>query len=139
MNLSRVEILKHFDVWLAAWNEHNLEGVMEFMHDNIVFEHWNGAIISDKNALQKGWVQWFINHGNFKFIKEDIFVDEQEQKMTFTWRLEWPSLEKKYWGKKEIRRGVDILHLMDGKIHKKFSYSKTSIQIDSEIIGMNAA
>ena len=139
MNLSRVEILRHFNVWLTAWDEHDLDGVMEFMHEDIVFENWNGAIVSGKSALQKSWAPWFIHHGNFKFIKEDIFIDEQEQKMTFQWRLEWLSFEKKYLGKQEIRRGIDVLHLREGKICKKFSYSKTTVQIDSIPVTLYAA
>ncbi|HYM93396.1 MAG TPA: nuclear transport factor 2 family protein [Chitinophagaceae bacterium] len=138
MNLSRAEIVKHFSEWLIAWNDHNLDGVMEFMHEEIVFENWNGAIITGKKALKKIWALWFMHHGNFKFTEEAIFLDEEEQKMTFQWRLEWPSTEKKFRGKHEIRRGVDILHFLDGKIYKKVSYSKTTIQIDSTLIEMHA-
>ena len=138
MNLSRSEILRKFSTWLIAWNEHDLDGVMEFIHEEIVFENWNGVVISGKNALQKAWLPWFIHNGNFKFITEDIFYDELEQKMTFLWRLEWPSLEKNFKGKDEIRRGVDILYFWDGKIIKKYTYSKTKIQIDSRIILLEA-
>jgi len=138
MNFSRVDIIRHFNVWLTAWDEHDLDGVMEFLHEDIVFENWNGVVVSGKSALQKSWVPWFIHHGNFKFIKEDIFIDEQEQKMTFQWRLEWPSLEKFFKGKLEIRRGVDVLHFLDGKIIKKYTYSKTSIQIDSRPVSLYA-
>jgi SnoaL-like domain len=138
MNLSREEILQHFYVWLTAWNEHDLDGVMEFMHNDIVFENWNGEIITGKTALQQSWMPWFLFHGNFKFINEDIFIDEQEQKMTFQWILEWPSFEKNFNGKPEIRRGVDVLHLLDGKISKKYSYSKTSVQIDLRQVSLHA-
>ena len=138
MNLSKSEILRKFSTWLIAWNEHDLDGVMEFIHEEIVFENWNGVVVSGKNALQKAWLPWFIHHGNFKFINEDIFFDDLEQKMTFLWRLEWPSLEKFFKGKDEIRRGVDILYFLDGKIIKKYTYSKTNIQIDSRIIFLEA-
>lgn len=138
MSLSRAEILTKFNVWLTAWNEHDLEGVMKFMHEEIVFENWNGDVISGKDTLQKAWLPWFIHHGNFKFIKEDIFIDEQEQKMSFAWRLEWPSLEKSFKGNPEIRRGVDVLYFLDEKIIKKYTYSKTIIQIDSIPILLHA-
>ena len=138
MNLSRVEMQWHFDQWLVAWNEHNIEGVMKFIHDDIVFDNWNGWIISGKIALEKSWKAWFMHHGNFKFIQEDILIDEAEQKMTFTWLLEWPSFEKNYIGKPEKRRGVDILYLKEGKIYKKNTYSKTVIEIDSKQITMFA-
>lgn len=131
MNLSRAEILKLIAEWLLAWNEHNLEDVMSLMHEDIVFENWTGEKIIGKNNLQRSWLPWFINHGNFKFNKEDIFVDEREQKVLFSWILQWPSIEKHSKGKPEVRRGVDILHFKEGKIFNKYSYSKTSIIINS--------
>jgi len=139
MNLSRAEILRQFNIWLKAWDEHDLEGVLEFIHEDIVFENWNGVVISGKNALQKAWIPWFMHHGNFKFIKEDTFIDEREQKMSFTWRLEWPSLEKSFKGKPEIRRGTDVLHFLNKKIIKKYTYSKTNIQIASEFVLLSAS
>ena len=132
MHLSKEEMLNRFNLWLTAWDEYNLEGVMDFMHEEVIFENWDGAIVAGKMALQKSWIPWFIFNGNFKFIKEDIFIDEQEQKISFQWKLEWPSFEKGFKGKHEIRRGVDVLHFLDGKIIKKYSFSKTSIQIDSK-------
>jgi SnoaL-like domain len=138
MNLSKIEILRLFKVWLTAWDEHNLDGVMELLHEDIVFENWTGAAIIGKSVLRKSWAHWFSNHGNFRFIEEDIFFDEQEQKLLFRWRLEWPSLEKNFKGKPEIRRGVDVLHFLDGKIYKKYTYSKTTIQIDSMRVSLYA-
>ena len=57
---------------------------MKFIHDEIIFDNWNGRIISGKINLEKSWSTWFAHHGNFKFINEDVFIDEAEQKMTFT-------------------------------------------------------
>lgn len=138
MNPSRSDILNHFEVWLTAWDNYDLEGVMEFMHDDVVFENWNGATVYGKSALKKAWTPWFMHHGNFKFINENIFIDTIEQKMSFQWRLEWPSLETDFKGKPETRRGIDVLHFKDGKILKKYTYSKTIIQIDSIPISLNA-
>ena len=138
MSLSRIDIQDHFDKWLIAWNEHNLESVMEFIHEDIIFDNWNGRIISGKKNLEKAWSAWFHHHGHFQFIKEDVFIDEDEQKITFTWLLEWPSFEKNYTGKPEKRRGVDILFLKEGKIYKKNTYSKTVVEIDSKKVSMHA-
>lgn len=137
MNLSRVEILRQFNKWLIAWNEHNLDGVMEFMHEDIVFENWDGSTISGKPTLKKSWEPWFRFH-KFKFIQEDFFIDEPKQKMLFAWHLEWPSFEKNYTGKPEKRRGVDMLYLRDGKIFRKDTYSKTTIEIDSQRVTLFA-
>lgn len=139
MNLSRDEMLKNFSVWLTAWDEYDLEGVMDFMHSDVVFENWDGAIVSGKEALQKAWTPWFIFNGNFKFFNEDVFIDEQEQKLTFQWRLEWTSFEKDFKGQPETRRGVDVLHFLDGKIIKKYSFSKTSIEINSKTVLLSAS
>ena len=138
MNLPRVEIKQHFDKWLISWNSHDIEGVMNFIHNDIVFDNWNGQNISGKSNLGKAWKAWFMHHGNFKFILEDVFIDALNQKMVFAWQLEWPSLEKRYAGKPEKRRGVDILYLKEGKIIKKDTYSKTTIEIESLPVALYA-
>ncbi len=138
MRLSRSEILNRFDAWLTSWNEHDLGGVMDFMHENILFENWNGSGVSGKKLLKKSWERWFENHGNFKFTTEDLFIDEPQQKIAFSWTLEWPSLEKKYFGHPEIRRGMDILHLENGKISRKITYSKTVLRIHNQSITLIA-
>lgn len=130
MNPIKSNIQTQIIGWLQAWNSHNLDGVMGLIHEDIIFENWTGEIISGKKSLHRSWLPWFLHHGNFTFRLEDILVDEQEQKAIFSWRLDWPSLEKKYKGKTESRRGVDVLHFLDGKIHKKCSYSKTTIVIE---------
>jgi hypothetical protein len=136
--LSRAEIYEEFNKWLDAWNKHDLEGVMEFMHEEVTFNSWNGSSIRGKVALKKSWQRWFNNHGNFKFILEDFFIDEIEQKMMFSWELDWPSPEKNYLGKREKRKGVDIFCLKDGKIYIKNTYSKTALKIDSVKVSMYA-
>jgi len=138
MFLSKIEILDLINEWLVAWDNHDLVGVTLLMDENIVFENWTGATIIGKNNLQKAWAPWFRNHGNFKFTKEDIFVDQQEQKVLFSWSLQWPSPEKYFKGKTEVRRGVDVLHFKNGKICQKYSYSKTTIQIDSLQVALTA-
>ena len=138
MYLTKDEISEKFNIWLVAWDNYNLDAVMELMHDDVVFENWNGSIIKGKKNLRRAWTPWFLNHGNFKFIKEDIFIDDQQQKLAFRWCLEWPSLEVNFKGKPEIRRGIDIVHFLDGKIILKLSYSKTVIQIDSNTVTLQA-
>lgn len=138
MTLAQSELRARIKIWLQAWDEHNLDGVMALMHDDVSFENWTGHVIVGKQALHRAWAPWFLRHGNFLFIAEDIFVDEQEQKVLFRWRLEWPSLEQKFKNKPEVRRGVDVLHFRDGKIHEKLTYSKTSLVIDGRSIALSA-
>ncbi len=135
---SRQEIRKALAKWNQAWDEHNLDGVMGLFHEEILFDHWTGAKVKGKEALRQAWESWFKNHGNFRFIEEDTFIDEAEQKVLFRWQLEWPSTEKGYGGKPECRRGVDVLHFRDGKIFQKFTYSKTTIEIERKRVKLLA-
>ncbi len=79
-----------------------------------------------------------MHHGNFKFIQEDLFIDEAEQKILFSWQLKWPSPERKYLGEPEVRKGVDVIYLRDGKIFKKNTYSKTAVSINAMSVKMQA-
>jgi ketosteroid isomerase-like protein len=132
MPLSREEMKHVVKKWNLAWDRHDLEEVVELFHDEVLFENWTGGKARGKEALRKAWTPWFANHGGFRFTEEDIFIDEKEQKVLYRWQLEWPSLEKGYEGKPEKRRGVDVLHFHDGKIIRKLTYSKTTIEIDRE-------
>ena len=107
---------------------------MALFHADVVFENWTGAIVRGKDALRQAWQPWFQDHGNFKFITEDVFVDQSCQKVLYQWTLEWPSFEEGHTGKWEIRRGVDVIHFLEGKIVRKQTYCKTSIDIESQRI-----
>jgi ketosteroid isomerase-like protein len=131
MTLSREEIRSAIEAWNLAWERYDLEGVLALMHDDIVFDNWTGGRAEGKAALRKAWQPW-VAAGGFRFIEEDLFVDEADQKVLFRWRLEWPSREKGFAGKPERRRGVDVMHFKDGKMTQKLTYSKTTIEIDGQ-------
>ncbi len=138
MVLSREEIKKALVEWNAAWDNHDLDGVMELFHDDILFDNWTGGQAKGKENLRKAWTPWFANHGGFRFTEEETFIDVDEQKVLYRWQLDWPSLEEGYEGKPERRRGVDILHFRDGKIINKLTYSKTTVEIDGERVRLTA-
>jgi ketosteroid isomerase-like protein len=132
MKLSKQQIKEALTKWNAAWDIHDLDGVMALFHEDILFENWTGGKAKGKDALRKAWAPWFKNHGGFRFIPEDTFIDEAEQKVLYRWQLRWPSFEECYEGRPETRRGVDILHFKNGKIIKKLTYSKTTVEIDGK-------
>ena len=132
MLLSREDIKKALDKWNRAWDKHDLDRVMELFHDDVMFENWTGGKAEGKEALRAAWAPWFKNHGGFKFFEEGMFIDEKEQKALYRWLLQWPSPEKGHEGKTEKRRGVDVIHFRDGKIIKKITYCKTTVEIDGE-------
>ena len=132
MKLTRNEIETALKKWNHAWDNHDLDGVMDLFHDAVQFDNWTGGRVRGKNALRKAWAPWFNNHGDFRFIEEETFIDENEQKVLYRWLLEWPSFEDGQEGKPEKRRGVDVIHFEDGKIINKLTYSKTTIEIDGK-------
>ena len=129
---NKKEIVDNLTEWFKAWDSYNIDGVMKLLHNDVLFDNWTGGKINGKDELRKAWSPWFENHGNFKFIYKDLFVDEEADKALFQWELKWPSIEKGFTGKPEIRRGVDVMHFEDGKIIKKLTFSKTTIEIDGE-------
>ena len=136
--LSRNEIKGALDRWNRAWDQHDLDGVMELFDDDILFENWTGAKVRGKQALHQAWKPWFENHRGFRFIGEDIFIDEVEQKVLYQWILEWPSNERGYEGKPERRRGLDVLHFRKGQIVRKDTYSKNTVEIEGKRVKLAA-
>ncbi len=132
MELTRKEIETIWNEWNRAWEKHDLEWVMDFFHDDILFDNWTGGSAKGKEQLRKVRQDWFINHGNFQFIQKEIFIDEKDQKLLYRWELIWPSFEKGYEGKTDKRRGVDVIHFKDGKIINKLTYSKTTLEIEGK-------
>ncbi len=131
MKLTRKEIKQQLTDWYKAWNRHDLNQVMTFFHEDIFFENWTGAYVKGKENLRAAWESWFDNHGNFRFLEAETFVDEAMQKACYRWLLEWPSMETGYENKMELRKGVDVLHFKDGRIISKLTFSKTFVEIDN--------
>ncbi len=136
--LTRKQILEALKKWNKAWEAHDLEGVMALFHEEILFENWTAGKIKGKEALRQAWGPWFANHGGFRFIEEETFIDEEEQKVLYRWRLDWPSTEKGYEGKPEARRGVDVMHFQDGRIIQKLTYCKTTIAVEGSRVKLSA-
>jgi len=132
MKLSQKEIRALLKAWNLAWGKYDLDSVMALFHDDIFFENWTGAYVKGIKALRKAWEPWFSNHGNFRFLEEETFIDELHQKALYRWILEWPSTEPGFEDKPEIRKGVDVIHFKDGKIINKLTYTKTSVEIDDK-------
>ncbi len=128
--LSKNEIESRLSRWYQAWNSHDLDEVMTLFHEKIRFENWTGGRAEGKDNLRRAWAAWFENHGDFRFSEEETFIDVDAQKALYRWQLDWPSFERGHEGKHEMRRGVDILHFQDGKIIRKLTYSKTTIEIN---------
>lgn len=131
MKLSREEMQKALAEWNHAWARYDLDGVMALMHDDVVFENWTGGKAVGKEALAKAWKDWFAQ-GGFRFIEEELFIDEEDQKVLFRWVLDWPCPAKGHEGKRERRKGVDVMHFQEGRIINKLTFSQTTVEIDGQ-------
>ncbi len=136
--LNREETIALLSRWNDAWNDHDLDRVMELLDDEVVFENWTGGRVAGKEALRKAWAAWFANHGGFRFTTEDLFVDEKAGKVLFRWTLDWPSGERGREGQPERRRGVDVMHFRGGRITEKYTYSKTTLEIGGRRVKLAA-
>jgi len=136
--LSRAQIQEALSRWNVAWNNHDLHGVMELFHEDILFDNWTGGRVQGKEALREAWEPWFRSHGGFRFHEEDTLIDEAQQKVLFQWTLDWPSNEQGFHGKLERRRGVDVMHFRDDKIVIKNTYSKTTLEIGGKRVKLVA-
>lgn len=137
--LTRAEIQRRLKKWNQSWDQHDLDGVMELFHEDVIFDNWTGGQARGKESLRKAWAPWFAKHGGFRFTEEDTFIDEPGQKVLYRWTLDWPSAESGYEGKPEKRRGVDVIHFQDGKIVQKLTYSKTTIEIGGQRVKLGAS
>ncbi len=139
MALSRDQLIAFMKKWNTAWDNYDIDGVAAGFTDDAVFENWTGGVLQGKEAIAKAWGPWFAHNGGFKFHFEDLFVDQAAQKVLFRWSLSWPSLEKAYEGKPEVRRGVDVITFKDGLISEKLTYSKTTLEIEGQRVALAAA
>ena len=69
MKLTRNEIETALKKWNHAWDNHDLDGVMDLFHDEVQFDNWTGGRVHGNHALQKAWAPWINNHGDFRFIE----------------------------------------------------------------------
>jgi ketosteroid isomerase-like protein len=136
--LTRNEIERTIAKWNEAFNAHDLEGVLEWLHDEIYFENWTGGSVKGIESLKTAWAPWFKDHGGFRFTHEDTLIDEAQQKAVTRWCLDWPSSEAGYAGLHETRRGVDVMRFEDGKVIEKLTYSKTTLEIDGRSVRLRA-
>jgi len=139
MKLSKYQLRSLVINWMETWNLHDLDGIMGLFHEDGSFENWTTGSIRGKERLRQAWEPWFAEDKDFIFTIEDLFVDEDEQKVVCQWKLEWPSREGPFRGKREMRRGVDVIHFNDGKIILKCTYSKTTIEINGCSVKLTAS
>lgn len=112
------QIVKAF---VAAFNRHDIEGVMALMSDDCVFESSSpapdGARYVGREQVRMVWEALFRDRPTSYFEEEEYFASGD--RAFARWKLKWTvGSEIKY------TRGIDIIRIKNGKITEKLTYSK---------------
>jgi ketosteroid isomerase-like protein len=112
-----------------AFNRQDLDAVMAFVADDAVYDEFNGTRNRGKAAIRAAFEPQFRgDYGQMRFLAEDVFVDTTAGKALIRWVC---TLETKRgpagW------RGLDILHVRDGRITEKLTYAKAKMPLLQEV------
>jgi predicted SnoaL-like aldol condensation-catalyzing enzyme len=108
-----------------ACNRHDVEGMMQLISDDCVFESYDpppdGAVYSGKEAVAQFWGDFFraSPHAHVK-IEEAFGLG---RRCVMRWRYDWVDAE----GEKGHVRGVDIFQVKDALICEMLSYVKGKV------------
>jgi ketosteroid isomerase-like protein len=126
--MDRDKLAKLVVDFTEAFNRDDLDGVMSFMADDAIYDELNGTVNRGAAAIRAAFVPQFRgDHGKLRFHPEDLFVDAVAGKALIRWSC---TLETRRgpaaW------RGLDILHVVDGRITEKLTYAKAKAPLLGE-------
>jgi ketosteroid isomerase-like protein len=114
-----IAAVEHFNV---VFNNHDVDGVMAAMTDDVVFESTgpqpDGARFEGQAAVREVWEGFFASSPNAHFECEDMFA--AGDRCTVRWLYRWVDAD----GKDGHIRGVDVFRVRDGKVAEKLAYVK---------------
>ncbi len=104
-----------------AFNRDDLDSVMSFFAEDAVYDEFNGRQSRGCAEIRAALLPQFRGaFGRIRFQKEDLFVDASASKVLVRWTC---TLERD--ARSRGWRGLDILHVRDGRISHKLTYAKT--------------
>jgi ketosteroid isomerase-like protein len=104
-----------------AFNRHDVEGIMQCMTGDCVFENTrpvpDGTRLVGQAAVRRFWEEFFARSPQARFDTEDLFAagDRCVVRWTYHWVRE---------GKAGHVRGVDLFRVRNGQVAEKLSYVK---------------
>jgi ketosteroid isomerase-like protein len=103
----------------AAFNRHDVEGVMALMTPTCVFENTfpapDGERFEGAPAVRAFWERFFAATPQARFEAEEIFA--AGDRAVVRWIFRWDDRGGHV-------RGVDVLRVRDGKVAEKLAYVK---------------
>lgn len=106
------------DQFNAAFNRHDVDGMMDLMTADCVFENTNpppgGERFTGQSAVRQFWTDFFHAAPTARIDIEELFVCGERAVQLWVY----------HWSEEGFVRGVDVFRLRDGKIAEKLSYVK---------------
>jgi ketosteroid isomerase-like protein len=123
--MERTKLAELVVQFTEAFNRADLDGVMSFMADDAIYDEFTGTINRGATAIRAAFVPQFRgDYGKMRFDTEDLFVDAEAGKALIRWQC---SLETRRgpaaW------RGLDIIHVKNGRITEKLTYAKAKVPL----------
>lgn len=109
------------DLFNRAWNDRDIDGLMDLLTDDCVFENTSpgpdGERFVGKTAIRGVWTAVLQTPG-MRFDTEEMVVCGD--RVTARWRYGWTNTD----GTAGHVRGIDLFTVRDGKVAEKLSYVK---------------
>lgn len=103
-----------------AFNREDLDGVMSFFAEDGLYDEFDGQRRVGIDEIRKAFAPQFRgDFGRMRFVTEDLFVDPASGKGLIRWLC---TTERK--GKTRGWRGLDIIHVENGRVVQKLTYAK---------------
>ena len=127
--MDREKLAKLVIDFTDAFNRDDLDAVMAYFADDAVYDEFNGTRSRGTAAIRAAFEPQFRgDYGKLRFHTEDLFVDPAAGKALIRWSC---TLETKRgpaaW------RGLDIVHVENGRITQKLTYAKAKAPLLGEM------
>jgi steroid delta-isomerase-like uncharacterized protein len=128
--LDGAELQELIDRYNAAWNNHDVDTIVELHTENSVFEnHTTGDVNVGKDAIGDAIRGIFTVFPDLSFetrrqyIRDDLVVQEWTARGTHLGKMMRAGLEVEPTGKQVEYRGIDVIPIESGKVARKDVYS----------------
>jgi len=124
------ELQEFIDRYNQAWNEHDVDAILEMHTDDSVFEnHTTGDVNVGRDAIANALRGIFTVFPDLRFetrrayIRDDLVVQEWTARGTHLGKMNRSGLEVEPTGKQVEYRGMDVIPIKDGLVARKDVYS----------------
>ena len=128
--MNGAELQGFIDRYNAAWNDHDIDAILEMHADDSVFEnHTTGDLNVGKDAIGNAIRGIFTVFPDLTFetrrqyIRDGLVVQEWTARGTHLGKMSRAGLAVEPTGRTVEYRGLDVIPLEDGKVARKDVYS----------------